>query len=110
GVLLKFLVHLSYGQLSNIGSSCCKAISEIEVNYLSNFFPFNPIFAPLLSNSCALELGTYTFTSGSRSDHCEQPLFASEITFPRTIRRELGKKRCKMLVITFKHLIENNVS
>ena len=40
------------GQFSNIGSSCCKAISEIEGNCLSNLFPSNPIYAPLLNNSC----------------------------------------------------------
>ncbi|KAK7831454.1 hypothetical protein CFP56_027424 [Quercus suber] len=40
------------GQFSIIGSSCCKAISEIEGNCLSNLFPSNPIFASLLNNSC----------------------------------------------------------
>ncbi|KAL0013674.1 hypothetical protein SO802_000743 [Lithocarpus litseifolius] len=36
-----------------IGSSCCKAVSEIEGNCLTNLFPFNPIFASLLNNSCS---------------------------------------------------------
>ncbi|KAK7834295.1 hypothetical protein CFP56_024730, partial [Quercus suber] len=40
------------GQFSIIDSSCCKAISEIEGNCLSNLFPSNPIFTPLLNNSC----------------------------------------------------------
>ena len=39
-------------QFNIIGSSCCKAISEIEENCLSNLFPSNLIFAPLLNNSC----------------------------------------------------------
>ncbi|XP_030949901.1 uncharacterized protein LOC115973804 [Quercus lobata] len=40
------------GQFSIIGSSCCKAIAEIEGSCLSKLFPSNPIFAPLLNNSC----------------------------------------------------------
>ncbi|KAK7861360.1 hypothetical protein CFP56_011269, partial [Quercus suber] len=99
GVLLKFLVHLSYGQLSNIGSSCCKAISEIEVNYLSNFFPFNPIFAPLLSNSCDVR-GCLTNVMNS--------LFNGRISF-------FGTTCCKAITLVNDHclpkfLIENNVS
>ena len=39
-------------QFNIIGSSCCKAFSEIEENCLSNLFPSNLIFAPLLNNSC----------------------------------------------------------
>ena len=52
GCLTQVFGSLVNGQFSIIGSSCCKAISEIEGNCLSNLFPSNPIFAPLLNNSC----------------------------------------------------------
>ena len=52
GCLTQVFGSLVNGQFSIIGSSCCKAISEIEGNCLSNLFPSNPVFAPLLNNSC----------------------------------------------------------
>ena len=52
GCLTQVFGSLVNGQFSIIGSSCCKAISEIEGNCLSNLFLSNPIFAPLLNNSC----------------------------------------------------------
>ena len=52
GCLTQVFGSLVNGQFSIIGSSCCKAISEIEGNCLSNLFPSNPIFAPLLNTSC----------------------------------------------------------
>ena len=52
GCLTQVFGSLVNGQFSIIGSSCCKAISEIEGNCLSKLFPSNPIFAPLLNNSC----------------------------------------------------------
>ena len=52
GCLTQVFGSLVNGQFSIIGSSCCKAILEIEGNCLSNLFPSNPIFAPLLNNSC----------------------------------------------------------
>ena len=52
GCLTQVFGSLVNGQFNIIGSSCCKAISEIEGNCLSNLFPSNPIFAPLLNNSC----------------------------------------------------------
>ncbi|KAK7815457.1 hypothetical protein CFP56_001533, partial [Quercus suber] len=52
GLLTQVFRSLVNGQFSIIGSSCCKAISEIEGNCLSNLFPSNPIFALLLNNSC----------------------------------------------------------
>ena len=52
GCLTQVFGSLVNGQFSIIGSSCCKAISEIEGNCLSNLFPSNPIYAPLLNNSC----------------------------------------------------------
>ena len=52
GCVTQVFGSLVNGQFSIIGSFCCKAILEIEGNCLSNLFPSNPIFAPLLNNSC----------------------------------------------------------
>jgi len=52
GCLTQVYGSLTNGQFSIIGSSCCNAISKIEENCLSKLFPSNPIFAPLLNNSC----------------------------------------------------------
>ena len=52
GCLTQVFGSLVNGQFSIIGSSCCEAISEIEGNCLSNLFLSNPVFAPLLNNSC----------------------------------------------------------
>ena len=43
GCLTQVFGSLVNGQFSIIGSSCCKAISEIEGNCLSNLFPSNPV-------------------------------------------------------------------
>ncbi|KAK7857886.1 hypothetical protein CFP56_015219 [Quercus suber] len=70
---------------SIIGSSCCQAILEIEGNCLSNLFPSNPIFAPLLNKSCGQQ---------SKGNGQASRLTASNAAFPGLLPRNHDIQQC----------------
>uniref|UniRef100_A0A2N9FUR2 Prolamin-like domain-containing protein n=1 Tax=Fagus sylvatica TaxID=28930 RepID=A0A2N9FUR2_FAGSY len=58
GCLTEVFGSFINGHFGIIGSSCCKAITEIEDNCLGKLFPFNPVFAPLLNSTCGQSSNT----------------------------------------------------
>ncbi|KAK7824491.1 hypothetical protein CFP56_034300 [Quercus suber] len=76
----------SRGEFSVVSLACCKSITVINHKCWPKMFPLNPLFPPLLKSKCARS------ASSLHLGHCMS-----------TIIWELGKRRCKMLVITFKH-------
>ncbi|KAL4652790.1 hypothetical protein ACB092_01G257000, partial [Castanea dentata] len=53
GCILEIHGSLSKGKFGVSGPACCKAITNVSDTCWPKMFPFNPLFPPLLKNSCA---------------------------------------------------------
>ena len=106
GCLTDVMNSLFNGRVNFFGPTCCKAITLVNDHCLPKLFPFNPAFHSTLKNVCLTGSGVEGPTPsplGADQITISRLYLPGKLTFPRTIRRELGKGRCKMLVITFKH-------
>jgi len=41
------------GKFENVGSTCCKAFTEVDAKCWPKMFPLNPLFPPLLKDGCS---------------------------------------------------------
>ncbi|KAK7836948.1 hypothetical protein CFP56_021866 [Quercus suber] len=53
GCIVEIHGSLSKGEFGVSGPACCKAITNVSDKCWPKMFPFNPLFPPLLKNSCA---------------------------------------------------------
>ena len=53
GCIVEIHGSLSKGKFGVSGPACCKAITNVSDKCWPKMFPFNPLFPPLLKNSCA---------------------------------------------------------
>ncbi|PRQ55382.1 putative Prolamin-like domain-containing protein [Rosa chinensis] len=58
GCIWEIYTSVFSGNLSGIGSACCKAFIGIEESCWPNMFPSNPFFPPLLGSTCSARKAT----------------------------------------------------
>ena len=85
GCLTQVYGLLTNSQFSVIIVSCCNAISKIEENCLSKLFPSNPIFAPLLNNSCG---------QSSKGNRQISRLTTSKVALPELLPEDQDIQQC----------------
>ncbi|CAL9243461.1 unnamed protein product [Arabidopsis halleri] len=54
GCNIEILKSALTGEFENVGSTCCKAFTEVDANCWPKMFPLNPLFPSLLKDGCSL--------------------------------------------------------
>ncbi|EOA14771.1 hypothetical protein CARUB_v10028070mg [Capsella rubella] len=53
GCNIEILKSALTGKFENVTPTCCKAFTEVDANCWPKLFPLNPLFPPLLKDSCS---------------------------------------------------------
>lgn len=53
GCNIEILKSVLTGNFENVGSTCCKAFTEVDAKCWPTMFPLNPLFPPLLKDGCS---------------------------------------------------------
>ncbi|XP_010442994.1 PREDICTED: uncharacterized protein LOC104725941 [Camelina sativa] len=53
GCVAEIFKSVFTGKFGSVGSTCCKAFSDVDSKCWPHIFPLNPFFPPLLKDSCS---------------------------------------------------------